>query len=78
MFPVIAIIVGLMLLLLPIWFVLSLVSFIKNRKKNGGKCSSTGLEVNFILSCVGLGVWIILVLLIIAFLALSIAIVQTM
>ncbi len=55
---------------LPLWFVLSLIAY-KKDKKDTSKPNSTGLFVNFILSVVGLIAWSLIILATIAFVVLG-------
>ncbi|MCQ2516987.1 MAG: hypothetical protein MJ094_09055 [Saccharofermentans sp.] len=71
------IVVGILAIGLPTWFIISLVAY-KKDKKDTTKPKSTGLYVNLIFSIVGFVAWCICLILIIAFFILASLIVANM
>ena len=63
--------------LIVIWFIVSLVFLLKDRKKPKEQ-RSVGILINFVFSCVFLGIVIIAIVLVILFLLLTIAVISSM
>lgn len=63
--------------LIIVWFVVSLVFFLKDRK-NPKEQRSVGILINFVFSCVFLGIVVIAFVLVILFLLLTIAVISSM
>lgn len=62
---------------IPVWFILSCIAFAKDRK-NKTKPHSTGILVNFIISCVFFAVWAVAMVILAAFLVLTLMVIGNM